>query len=769
MERSDSALTRRRRTVKTASYAAFHHLMAARMAGNEADDPAHARRVKKRARDRRAARSEGVLNWGVFMKTLLYELPPIWVGGLACALIDGLQVAQSRLIAPPNFALAGLLQYAFMTFVTGLPYIAVVLAFCLDNPRGEWSLVEPLQLMVYYGLWKVTLAAKHAVAGSLHCNGLYGLDSNRFIPAERMARIQFNCWVNGQANQPGAVLEELYTACLRNDFDLACLEFDVGSEVVARKIAQSVEWWKIVAATSLGCKASPTPDWHPASKNHYNSQFTNPAVPFVKPGRIKTTANDVGAASDATSEGTEEAVALNVAKKDEEEMTGPPPLNELAASPPPTDASSSRNSKYAVDVIRDEQRQKQSHMKIQPLPRCPVSRYAEDDDFCLFETFFRDTNDPRDETTEALLRQGKVPATYLAFLVGVQNWRAVPQPKMMAGVFFCIFAMVFLPNICRAMLGKAAFGSTENAQLVLGFSCVGSFFPIMLLFAYNVNCSVEMLFRYNASTMMRDFLLPEGAKLLLFERDEASGKLKSNTLTHVHVSLSRACNAVSWGAVRELMHGASFCAFMHSKANVYIACSFAAAIGVSSIASFGGMLLRTGDAGVEVSLPGVIKSLCFSMALGVYVILAYRVNFSTRYHRQEIARARVSVLAEINELEKRATVAEETSTEAKSAEEKEEASLIRAELAELKTAAELLQVVDKQTTVSDHANPVRAMGLVAEPAVLSVIMSILVATLYLELQKLAETVFFAVPDGGSSVMAGAIATTPAPSSSSPFP
>ena len=48
-------------------------------------------------------------------------------------------------------------------------------------------------------------------------------------------------------------------------------------------------------------------------------------------------------------------------------------------------------------------------------------------------------------------------------------------------------------------------------------------------------------------------------------------------------------------------------------------------------------------------------------------------------------------------------------------------------------------------------------------------MSILVATLYLELQKLAETVFFAVPDGGSSVMAGAIATTPAPSSSSPFP
>ena len=284
VKRKHSGVTRRRRSVKTTSYAAFHHLMAERRAATDGD-LARTREVEKRRRDRAAARTEGVLNLEVFLKTLLYEIPPPWMGGLFCSLIDGVQSAQSRLIAPPSFSPAGLFQYLFFNFIVGLPFIAVILAFSLENTEGEWSLVEPLQLIVYYVLWKVTLAAKHAVAGSLHCHGLYGLDSDRFVPAERMARIQFNCWVNGQANQPGAVLEELYTACLRNDFELSRLEFDVGSEDVARKIAQSVEWWKVVAATSLGCKTSPTPEWHPANEHHHNALWSNPAVPFVKPDK----------------------------------------------------------------------------------------------------------------------------------------------------------------------------------------------------------------------------------------------------------------------------------------------------------------------------------------------------------------------------------------------------------------------------------------------------------------------------------------------------
>ena len=90
---------------------------------------------------------------------------------------------------------------------------------------------------------------------------------------------------------------------------------------------------------------------------------------------------------------------------------------------------------------------------------------------------------------------------------------------------------------------------------------------------------------------------------------------------------------------------------------------------------------------------------------------------------------------EINELEKRQAITPDAAVEE--------------ELAELRTAAELLQVVDKQTTVSDHANPVRAMGFVAEPAVLSVIMSILVATLYIEVQKVFETIFYAASDNSN--------------------
>ena len=52
----------------------------------------------------------------------------------------------------------------------------------------------------------------------------------------------------------------------------------------------------------------------------------------------------------------------------------------------------------------------------------------------------------------------------------------------------------------------------------------------------------------------------------------------------------------------------------------------------------------------------------------------------------------------------------------------------------------LLQVTDKQTTVSDHANPVKAMGLVADPAVLSIMLSILAASVWLEIQKISRGV-----------------------------
>ena len=60
---------------------------------------------------------------------------------------------------------------------------------------------------------------------------------------------------------------------------------------------------------------------------------------------------------------------------------------------------------------------------------------------------------------------------------------------------------------------------------------------------------------------------------------------------------------------------------------------------------------------------------------------------------------------------------------------------LKSKVNEINNCAMLLQVVDKQTTVSDHANPVKAMGLVADPAVLSIMVSILAASVWIEIQK----------------------------------
>ena len=208
--------------------------------------------------------------------------------------------------------------------------------------------------------------------------------------------------------------------------------------------------------------------------------------------------------------------------------------------------------------------------------------------------------------------------------------------------------------------------------------------------------------------------------------------------------LWQSCNIIAWAAVRELCHGAAFCPFMHAKTQAYVASSFAAAILVTSVASFGAALVGDSGGGITVSLPAVINSFVFSVGLGIYVLLAYRVNFSTRYQRQEIAKARLAVLAEINDLEKRLgdamlSLGNHNNNNNGNTSSPEIIELNR-QINSMHHCSMLLQVTDKQTTVSDHANPVKAMGLVADPAVLSIMLSILAASVWLEIQKISRAV-----------------------------
>ena len=94
-------------------------------------------------------------------------------------------------------------------------------------------------------------------------------------------------------------------------------------------------------------------------------------------------------------------------------------------------------------------------------------------------------------------------------------------------------------------------------------------------------------------------------------------------------------------------------------------------------------------------------------------------NFSTRYQRQEIAKARLAVLAEIHDLEHRLQkklFAAETSENNDEVLTSSQINVLKQQVNSMHNCSMLLQVVDKQTTVSDHANPVKAMGFVAEVA-----------------------------------------------------
>ena len=579
------------------------------------------------------------------------------------------------------------------------------------------------------------------------------------------------------SNQPGAVLEELYTASLRNDCDLSKLHFDVGSETIARNITKHVVRWKLKAATSLVFqgKEKDIPTWHPQHPNHINMKvlknYRDQKLQEIQEKQQEQSINIISSSlptidnvetnDDASSvkiENNNIVVEKTIEiKKDEEEKE-----NRIKNNTNPYLVKNNKEEEGGKTMDDGENKSISSISSITDeilLPTLSVSKYAEDDNFCLFREYFKNTNDPNCEYVENLLQQGKVPASYVCFLIGVENWRS--DMNLMGKANGCmvilVFLMAFMPAICRAIYTDEhlAFGKSQNAQYVFGFGFVGSLFPIFLLFGYLINCSLEMNFRFKASKFMKNILLPEGAYVIGatfdFEQKKKNKetKKKQKNGIRIRVSLRQSCNIVAWAAVRELCHGAAFCPFMHAKTQAYVASSFAAAILVTSVASFGAALVGDSGGGITVSLPAVINSFVFSVGLGIYVLLAYRVNFSTRYQRQEIAKARLAVLAEINDLEKRLGDAmlslgnhnyNNNNNNGKNTSSSPEIIELNRQINSMHHCSMLLQVTDKQTTVSDHANPVKAMGLVADPAVLSIMLSILAASVWLEIQKISRAV-----------------------------
>jgi hypothetical protein len=702
--------------------------------------------IDKRMRDRKAAKTEGEISIFVFLRTFfLYELPPPFLGGLICWLIDGYHAANGRRLIPSSNTIGGWFGYLIVNFLSGMPIWACGLAFLLkSDTETEWSIVEPLQMIVYYVLWKFTLAAKHSLSNKLDHEGFYGMNSPRYGPARRLERMQFACWIlNNGSNQPGAVLEELYTASLRADCDLSKLHFDFGSESIARNVVGHVVRWKLKAATSLKFqgKAIDIPKWHPQHPEHINVKLLNV---FKK--------ELMNEEDGSNSKATERMIEIKTNNNSNNNHAHVP----ATASPYIVTDQDNSNEKNIIEDYTNNL-----------LPTLSISKYAEDDTFCLFREYFKQTNDPESAYVEQLLLQGKVPATYIAFLIGVENWRAdagVLAKVNLTAMFLCLL-MAFLPAIFRALIrdDHIAFGVTQNAQYVFGFGFVGSMFPIFMLFGYLIHCSLEMNFRLKASQFLRKLLLPEGAYVLgakfPFEEYKVSketGKgrkkkpskdIKKKNGIRIHISLQQSSNIIAWGATRELLHGASFCPFQHAKTQAYVASSFGAAILVTSIASFGAAIIAATNGGstsgatsITVSLPAVINSIIFSITLSIYILLAYRVNFSTRYQRQEIAKARLAVLSEINDLEKRLLDLKlENNTSSNNIGDGSSVVELKRRINEMHNCSMLLQVVDKQTTVSDHANPVKAMGLVADPAVLSIMISILAASVWIEIQNITSS------------------------------
>ena len=181
------------------------------------------------------------------------------------------------------------------------------------------------------------------------------------------------------------------------------------------------------------------------------------------------------------------------------------------------------------------------------------------------------------------------------------------------------------------------------------------------------------------------------------------------------LDLSVPDNVVAFASLRRVLHGASFAGVLQKRFSFYLVISFGTIVLISGVQLVRSRLEQAETFSIGVKVQSTTQLLMVSMCIVIQVVAAWSVNRYTSYHSSEIARARLSNLAQASYVEVGAGKREE-----------------------LMRAAFFLESLGSEVRSDDVANPVRVGFFRANVGVLSGLTTLLSGLLYFDLQVLFE-------------------------------
>lgn len=619
-----------------------------------------------------------------FFYSILFELFPMWISMVLCWLLEGAIAVRSRKlhIASAFFIIDFFVWCPIFSFLIFPPYKDED----YDSQYAVYSFAPILTWIVYILIRGLIISVKYAFYGNQDIEGPLSYKTNKnFSTSMNLMAVTLSSSSKGQV----ALVAGLYTTCLRNDVDLNLGFFQIDDKYLCRAIWDTVKDVREVVL-EYGVKRE-------------NKFETKQGGDSQKESKIS---NEFSGDSD-----------------DE-----PVQLDDLDKKLDIGDSSEIPSKDRAGGKIL--------------LPGFTSTKYAK----CAFtgdavDLFYRTFRVLDNTSVDSVIDNGIVPASFVALCMVLRAQESIKFYKHTELVSFIInLGCSAIRPIFQYLERGYAFGSCWQSSFREVCLMISIFFLFRSVIFYSMlpccefyrrwqisNCLVSVLndtddpwfpkFTKNAYQKHQQEALnarPDGESSVS-ERDRSGSVYTRSLFTHVvdehplcersRLDMSIPENVKAWALIAQVLQGPSFLTSILMRMSVFTGVILSGVV-LSSVLPV--ILNNSLSENVPLFLiaPDLCRTAFITLFVFLQILIAYLINLNPRYLRYELTRAQMCVQSELPCWKGGS-----------------------ARAVELSRAAELLRTASTSTKRSNEAYPMRILGFRAEPAIVTVLGTALVACL----------------------------------------
>jgi hypothetical protein len=633
--------------------------------------------------DKRALRDEAMSELkfkpGIFFRTIIYESFVFPLPLILCTLMENSHSAANR-----SFRFGG----------SGGPFLLVLWSGFVCMILGLLDLSD--EVTVYTALTCIictlsrafTLAVKYAFYGNLDIYGGHGLLNQSYTHTDRMQQKLMSVFFYANAVDLNllAHVEEIYATCLRLDVDLQHMELDLGSKEIAQQVFTEI---KAIRKSLSG--------WQKGVEEKVEKRMRKKTQKSAK----------------KLDGGTEEKV---------------PAVNGL-----PSGSHEAVHSKYVVTgamVVEEgatvseagHEETKGGGERI----ALTMNKYAENAEKDLF--YRLGMHFSNDESVQEQVERGCVPATYMAILCERRGYYLGNiWGYEFFGCFFVLSSLVNLvPAFIRIGMGQAAMGTTHISKFLHAGQFLQMDFMWWLIFYYAHSPVLASYGRLRFKKSVTSLISSSGMKFVLGKAaagnevgnsaPAAVGNGIKENVAYCRLDLTNERNVVAWNAIRHMSH--HYAAPMRMKLNIYGVISLATVFLITAMPTIGVTVFGIGTFPIPEHVGNIVRALLVGFSLIFSTLYAYFVDYYDMHIRDAVSRNQQHVQAELAH----ASAADQ------------------ARIGRLRNCNMMLTTTLKQISVAHKAHPEKVLMLRADPAVCSLIVTILSAALIFDVIRLQNSV-----------------------------